>query len=183
MADSEQIVRDLAQDKSAGELTALLTRVHSLCTVRYGSGVVSSSSAFYTDAPADDLTHYNREALIEELIRLHKFGITKGICLIDALSNMGKDTESQMQPFIVLFDALRQQRLNHLETVGEIHCDALMDRKYANREIERLQEQVSALQNDNDRLIAIQNAHGGGDEDDDAMMRVNIIPADFPINW
>ena len=176
MADSEQIIRNLVQGKPDSEVTALLTCLHSLCVVRFGPEVVSSSSAFYSGAPADDLTHYNREALIEEMIRLHTFGITRGICLIDASTNIDKDTESQMQPFIALFDVLRQQRLNHLETVGEIQVDALMERKYANRRIARLQEQVSALQEANehlDNLLVIRR-----DDDVDARRDndIHIIP-------
>ena len=176
MADSKQIIRNLVQGKPDSEVTASLLRMHSHCMVRYASEMICSSSAFYSEAPVDDLTDYTREASIEEMIRLHTFGITKGICLIEALGNMDEEMEIQMQPFIALFDALRQQRLNHLETVGEIQFDALMERKYANRRIARLQEQVSALQDANehlDNLLAIRR------DDDDARMdddNVHIIP-------
>ena len=115
MADSEQIIRNLIQGKPDSEVTASLLRMHSHCMVRYASEMICSSSAFYSEAPVDDLTDYTREASIEEMIRLHTFGITKGICLIEALGNMDEEMDIQMQPFIALFDALRQQRLNQLE--------------------------------------------------------------------
>jgi len=176
MANSEQFIRNRVQDMPDSEVTALLMRLHALGMVWFAPEIVCSSSAFYSEATVDDLSDYNREASIKEIIRLHTFGITKGICLIEILANMNKDTESQIHPYIAFFDALRQQRLNHLETVGEIQFDALMERKYARNQIDRLRRQVSALENANDHLghlLANRHVDDARRDDDD----VHIIPA------
>eukprot|EP00986_Skeletonema_menzelii_P006961 scaffold2632_cov124-Skeletonema_menzelii.AAC.9 len=177
MANSEKCIRNRVQDMPDSEVTALLMSLHALGMVLFAPEIVCSSSAFYSEATVDDLCDYNREASIKEIIRLHTFGITKGIYLIETLANMDKDTESQIHPYIAFFDALRQQRLNHLETVGEIQFDALMERKYARNQIDRLRRQVLALENANDHLghlLAIRRDDDDARRDDDD---VHIIPA------
>ena len=179
MANSEQIVRNLVQGKPASEVSALLMHMHSLCMVSYASEIICSSSSFYSEAAVDDLTDYSKEASIEEMIRLHTFGITKGICLIDALINMDEEMETKIHPYIAFFKAQQQQRLNHLNTVGEIQFDALMERKFARNQIDRLQRQVSALQDANDHLdnmLAIRRDDDNARRDDDDV-HVHIIPA------
>jgi len=80
VGSAKHVVQLLVEGKDDNELLLLTTLTqhhsHSICMVRWPTATLSESTNYYATADLED-SNYNREGMIEELIRLNEFALEK----------------------------------------------------------------------------------------------------------